>query len=100
MTFLLIKKVIIFFRSDDSTMGNAGSNQSVGHHHGSNTSRDSYHHRHSKEHPSPSLDKEGHFIFDKKTNQKLVFQSSNEEEEPFFTKVWMFFLYFVSNCTL
>lgn len=68
-------------------MGNAGSNQPVGHHHGSNTSRDGYHHRHSKEHPPRSPNKDGQaFVFDKKPNQKLVFQSSHEEEEPYFTK--------------
>ncbi|XP_033225042.1 5'-AMP-activated protein kinase subunit beta-1 isoform X2 [Belonocnema kinseyi] len=68
-------------------MGNAGSNQPVGHHHGSNTSRDSYHHRYSKDHPPPSPNKDDQaFIFDKKANQKIVFQSSHEEEEPYFTK--------------
>nr|XP_034187615.1 5'-AMP-activated protein kinase subunit beta-1 [Osmia lignaria]XP_034187616.1 5'-AMP-activated protein kinase subunit beta-1 [Osmia lignaria]XP_034187617.1 5'-AMP-activated protein kinase subunit beta-1 [Osmia lignaria]XP_034187618.1 5'-AMP-activated protein kinase subunit beta-1 [Osmia lignaria] len=65
-------------------MGNAGSNQPVGHHHSSSTSRE---HRHIKEHPPPSPGKEGQaFVFDKKPSQKLVFQSSHEEEEPYFAK--------------
>lgn len=68
-------------------MGNAGSNQPVGHHHSSNTTRE---HRHAKEYPPPSPGKEGQaFIFDKKINQKLVFQSSHEEEEPYFAKVFL-----------
>ena len=66
-------------------MGNAGSNQPVNHH-GSAIARES--HRHSKDHPPPSPTKEGQaFVFAKKPSQKLVFQSSNEEEEPYFTKV-------------
>ncbi|XP_011871897.1 PREDICTED: 5'-AMP-activated protein kinase subunit beta-2 isoform X1 [Vollenhovia emeryi] len=65
-------------------MGNAGSNQPVGHHHGTTVSRE---HRHSKDHPPPSPGKEGQaFVFDKKPSQKLVFQSSHEEEEPYFAK--------------
>ncbi|XP_015115610.1 5'-AMP-activated protein kinase subunit beta-1 [Diachasma alloeum] len=66
-------------------MGNAGSNQQVGHHHGSTVTKDT--HRHSKEQPPPSPSKEGQaFTFAKKPSQKLVFQSSHEEEEPYFTK--------------
>lgn len=66
-------------------MGNAGSNQPVSHHHGNTVSRE---HRHSKDHPPSSPGKEGQvFIFDKKPSQKLVFQSSHEEEEPYFAKV-------------
>ncbi|XP_075224803.1 5'-AMP-activated protein kinase subunit beta-1 [Lycorma delicatula] len=34
---------------------------------------------------SPTKDEQA-FVFDKKPNSKLVFQSSNEEEEPYFTK--------------
>ncbi|XP_077273758.1 5'-AMP-activated protein kinase subunit beta-1 [Temnothorax americanus] len=65
-------------------MGNAGSNQPVGHHHGTTVNRE---HRHGKDHPPPSPGKEGQaFVFDKKPSQKLVFQSSNEEEEPYFAK--------------
>lgn len=68
-------------------MGNAGSNQPVSHHHGS-TVRDNREHRHSKDHPPPSPGKEGQaFVFDKKPSQKIVFQSSHEEEEAYFTKV-------------
>lgn len=64
-------------------MGNAGSNQTVSHSHSSG--RD---HRHSKEHAPPSPGKEGQaFVFDKKSNQKLIFQSSQEEEGPYYTKV-------------
>lgn len=63
-------------------MGNAGSNQTVGH--GHTSGRD----RHTKEHAPPSPGKEGQaFVFDKKPNQKLVFQSSHEEGEPYYTKV-------------
>ena len=64
-------------------MGNAGSNQPVGHHHGGGSSRE---HRHTKDHPPPSPGKEGQaFVFDKKPIiQKLVFQSS--EEEPYYAK--------------
>lgn len=66
-------------------MGNAGSNPPVGHHHGSIANRDR---RHSKDQPPPSPGKEGQaFIFDKRPSQKLVFQSSNEEEESYFSKV-------------
>lgn len=66
-------------------MGNAGSNQPVGHHHGTTVNRE---HRHNKDHPPPSPGKEGQaFVFDKKSSQKLVFQSSHEEEEPYFAKV-------------
>lgn len=66
-------------------MGNAGSNQPVGHHHSTTVSRE---HRHSKDHPPPSPGKEGQaFVFDKKPSQKLVFQSSHEEEESYFAKV-------------
>lgn len=66
-------------------MGNAGSNQPVGHHGHRHRER---HHRDEKEHPPPSPNKDGQaFTFDKKPNQKLVFQSSHEEEEPYFTKV-------------
>ncbi|KAL6260405.1 5'-AMP-activated protein kinase subunit beta-1 isoform X1 [Pogonomyrmex barbatus] len=65
-------------------MGNAGSNQPVSHHHGTTISRE---HRHSKDHPPASPGKEGQaFVFDKKPSQKLVFQSSNEEEESYFAK--------------
>lgn len=65
-------------------MGNAGSNHPVGHHHGGSSARD---HRHTKDHPPPSPGKEGQaFVFDKKPSQKLVFQSSHEDEEPYFTK--------------
>lgn len=66
-------------------MGNAGSNQTVSH--GSISSRDS--HRLTKDHPPPSpVKNEGQaFVFDKKPNQKLVLQSSNEEEEPYYSKV-------------
>lgn len=66
-------------------MGNAGSNQQVGHHHGSVVKET---HRHSKEHPPPSPGKDGQaFTFAKKPSQKLVFQSSQDDEEPYFTKV-------------
>lgn len=34
---------------------------------------------------SPSKEEQA-FVFDKKPNSKLVFQSSHEEEEPYFTK--------------
>ncbi|XP_076655011.1 5'-AMP-activated protein kinase subunit beta-1 [Halictus rubicundus] len=65
-------------------MGNAGSNHPVGHHHGGSSGRE---HRHTKEHPPPSPGKEGQaFVFDKKPSQKLVFQSSHEDEEPYFAK--------------
>lgn len=64
-------------------MGNAGSNQPVIHH-GNAVNRE---HRH-KDHPPSSPGKEGQvFIFDKKPSQKIVFQSSHEEEESYFTKV-------------
>lgn len=71
-------------RSYGLIMGNAGSNQPVGHHHGGGSSRE---HRHTKDHPPPSPGKEGQaFVFDKKPIiQKLVFQSS--EEEPYYAKV-------------
>ncbi|XP_020291173.1 5'-AMP-activated protein kinase subunit beta-1 [Pseudomyrmex gracilis] len=63
-------------------MGNAGSNQPVSHH--GTVSRE---HRHNKDHPPPSPGKDGQaFVFDKKPSQKLVFQSSHEEEEPYFAK--------------
>ncbi|XP_032452487.1 5'-AMP-activated protein kinase subunit beta-2 isoform X2 [Nasonia vitripennis] len=68
-------------------MGNAGSNQPVSHHHSASSHRE-VHNRHSKEHhPPPSPGKDGQaFVFDKKPNKNIVFQSSNEEEEPYFTK--------------
>lgn len=73
-------------------MGNAGSNQPVSHHHSSNTSRE---HRHVKEYPPPSPGKEGHaFVFDKKPSQKLVFQSSHEDEESYFAKVFLITHYY------
>jgi len=56
-------------------MGNAGSNTRDRHKVG--------------DHPpsSPSKDTDQAFTFDKKPNSKLVFQSSNEEEEqPYYTK--------------
>ncbi|KAI4489586.1 hypothetical protein M0802_011023 [Mischocyttarus mexicanus] len=63
-------------------MGNAGSNQAVSHSH-NHPGRD----RHGKEHAPSSPGKEGQaFVFDKKPDQKLVFQSSNEEDEPYYTK--------------
>ncbi|XP_058792152.1 5'-AMP-activated protein kinase subunit beta-2 isoform X2 [Phymastichus coffea] len=67
-------------------MGNAGSNQPVSHHH-ANVHRDA-HHRHIKDHHPPSSPgKDGHaFTFDKKPSTKLLLQSSQEEEEPFYTK--------------
>lgn len=34
---------------------------------------------------SPSKEEQA-FVFDKKPNNKLVFQSSHDEEEPYFTK--------------
>ena len=72
-------------------MGNAGSNQPVSHHHSSNTSRE----RHVKEYPPPSPGKEGHaFVFDKKPSQKLVFQSSHEDEESYFAKVFLITHYY------
>ncbi|RLU22822.1 hypothetical protein DMN91_005100 [Ooceraea biroi] len=84
-------------------MGNAGSNQPVSHHHGSSV-RDREH-RHSKDHPPPSPGKEGQaFVFDKKPSQKLVFQSSHEEEESYFTKVQLkhciinIMLYYINMC--
>lgn len=66
-------------------MGNAGSNQPVNH--GNQIVRET--HRHSKEHTRPSSPgKDGQaFTFSKKPSPKLVFQSSQEEEEPYFTKV-------------
>lgn len=64
-------------------MGNAGSNQPVSHHHGNVASRE---HRRNKDHPPPSPGKEGQaFVFDKKPS--LLFHSSQEEEESYFTKV-------------
>jgi len=69
-------------------MGNAGSNQPVSHHHNSTVSRDNREHRHNKDLPPSSPGKEGQaFVFDKKPVQKIVFQSSHEEEETYFTKV-------------
>ncbi|XP_011501101.1 PREDICTED: 5'-AMP-activated protein kinase subunit beta-1 isoform X2 [Ceratosolen solmsi marchali] len=66
-------------------MGNAGSSQTVSHH-GSNVQRE-VHHRHNKEHhpQSPGKDDQA-FIFDKKPSHKTVFQSSQDDEETFFTK--------------
>ncbi|KAG8037461.1 hypothetical protein G9C98_005671 [Cotesia typhae] len=65
-------------------MGNAGSNQ-PGHHHGSAITKDT--HRQSKDHPPSSPGRDGQaFTFAKKPNKKLVFQTSNEEEEPYLSK--------------
>ncbi|XP_057327920.1 5'-AMP-activated protein kinase subunit beta-1 [Microplitis mediator] len=65
-------------------MGNASSNQ-PGHHHGSAITKDT--HRQSKDHPPPSPGRDGQaFTFSKKPNKKLVFQTSNEEEEPYLSK--------------
>lgn len=73
-----------YMKNHELTMGNAGSNHPVGHH-SSSSSRE---HRHTKEHPPPSPGKEGQaFVFDKKPSQKLVFQSSHEDEEPYYAKV-------------
>ncbi|XP_034950784.1 5'-AMP-activated protein kinase subunit beta-1 [Chelonus insularis] len=66
-------------------MGNAGSNQPGNHHHGSAITKDT--HRQSKDHPPPSPGKDGQvFTFAQKPSQKLVFQTSNDEEEPYFQK--------------
>ncbi|XP_046738279.1 5'-AMP-activated protein kinase subunit beta-1 isoform X1 [Diprion similis] len=66
-------------------MGNAGSHAPG--HHSSSVVREG-HHRHGKDHPPSSPGKDGQaFIFDKKPSQKLVFQSSHDEEEPYYTKV-------------
>ncbi|XP_043482701.1 5'-AMP-activated protein kinase subunit beta-2 [Leptopilina heterotoma] len=64
-------------------MGNAGSNQPVGHHSGNS----SYHRRHSKDQPPPSPSKEGQpFVFEKAPNKNLVCQTSHEDDESYFTK--------------
>ncbi|KAK0079512.1 hypothetical protein PV325_001165 [Microctonus aethiopoides] len=64
-------------------MGNAGSNQAVSH--SSSVVKET--HRHSKEHPPSSPNKDGRAItFANKPNPKLVFQSSNDEEESYFSK--------------
>lgn len=71
-------------------MGNAGSNQAVSH--GSSVIKET--HRHSKEHPPSSPNKDGRAItFANKPNPKLVFQSSNDEEESYFSKVIASILY-------
>lgn len=84
---------VIFLCNNSLIMGNAGSNQPVGHHHTSNTNRE---HRHVKEYPPPSPGKEGQaFVFDKKPSQKLVFQSSHEEEESYFAKVFLIIFHYI-----
>lgn len=94
------------YRCCCTIMGNAGSNQTVSHSHTSG--RD---HRHGKEHAPPSPGKESQaFVFDKKSNQKLIFQSSHEEEEPYYTKVFnnlykflvtidIYFLFYIDKST-
>lgn len=68
-------------------MGNAGSNQPVGRHENVVAKET---HRHKEPPPSPSKDGQA-FTFAKKPSQKLVFQSSHEEEEPYFAKVLFYF---------
>lgn len=68
-------------------MGNAGSNQPVIHH-SSQVVKEP--HRHSKEHHPPSPGKDGQaFTFAKKPNPKLVFQSSQDEDDTYFSKVFL-----------
>lgn len=55
-------------------MGNAGSNTRERHKPGEIVAPS-----------SPGKDSQA-FVFDKKPNTKLVFQSSNEDEEPYYTK--------------
>ncbi|XP_066598387.1 5'-AMP-activated protein kinase subunit beta-2 [Prorops nasuta] len=65
-------------------MGNASSNQPVGHHQVSTSSRE---YRNSRENPLVSPSKEGQaFVFDKKPGRKLVFQSSHDDDDAYFGK--------------